>query len=100
MFEHNYIKNVSTLTLDVDKCTGCLKCIEVCPHAVFILKNKKAFITNKDKCMECGACLINCADNAIFVRSGVGCASGIINGILRNTEPTCGCSSDGSSACC
>jgi hypothetical protein len=29
---------------------------------------------------------------AIIVNSGVGCAAGIISGILNNTEPSCGCS--------
>ncbi len=100
MFEHKYLKNVSTLTLDTTKCNGCMKCIEVCPHNVFSMNNKKASIIDKDRCMECGACAINCADGAIYVRSGVGCASGIINGILRNTQPTCGCGDSKSSNCC
>jgi len=39
--------------------------------------------------MECGACALNCQHGAIKVKSGVGCAAGIISGILRNTEPTC-----------
>lgn len=100
MFRHVYLKEVSTLALDVDKCSGCMKCIEVCPHEVFEMRNKKASIIDKDRCMECGACAINCPDGALFVRSGVGCAAGIINGILRNTEPTCGCSSGDSVGCC
>jgi ferredoxin len=32
---HKYLKNVTTLTYDSDKCTGCGKCTEVCPHNVF-----------------------------------------------------------------
>ena len=36
---------------------------------------------------------------AITVRSGVGCAAGILNGILRGTEPTCDCSKDSGSCC-
>lgn len=97
MTTHLYLRDVATLQLDVTKCTGCMKCIEVCPHEVFEIREKKAHITDKDKCMECGACAINCKDEAITVTSGVGCASGIINGILRNTEPTCGC---GETGCC
>jgi NAD-dependent dihydropyrimidine dehydrogenase PreA subunit len=94
-----YLKDVVTLQLDRDKCNGCTICLIVCPHGVFIMKDKKALIKNKDSCMECGACEKNCPEGAITVRSGVGCAAGIIKGLLRGTEPTCDCSGDGS-ACC
>ncbi len=78
-----YIKNVATLKLDTDKCNGCRMCVNVCPHAVFELNNRKAVIMNKDRCMECGACSLNCPENAIMVRSGVGCAAGIIQGAIN-----------------
>ena len=71
----------------------------VCPHDVFLIKDRKAFIGKKDLCMECGACEKNCSEGAISVRSGVGCAAGIINGILRGGEPTCDCSSSKSNCC-
>jgi len=94
-----YLKDVVTLELDPEKCNGCGMCLKVCPHEVFRLKAGKANIINRDSCMECGACSLNCAMEAIFVKSGVGCAAGIINGLLNNSEPTCGCS-DGQSGCC
>ena len=94
-----YLKNVVTLKLNVEKCTGCTMCILVCPHAVFQLANKKACIINRDRCMECGACARNCPEDAISVKTGVGCAAGILNGILRNTEPTCNCSGSKSTCC-
>ena len=94
-----YLRNVVTLKLDQQKCNGCLMCTIVCPHDVFAIENKKAVIQNKDFCMECGACEKNCPENAITVRSGVGCAAGIINGLIRGTEPTCDCESGGSSCC-
>ncbi|NVO01138.1 MAG: 4Fe-4S binding protein [Bacteroidetes bacterium] len=92
-----YLKNVVTLELEKEKCSGCMMCINVCPHNVFEFREKKAHILNKDYCMECGACAKNCETGAINVKSGVGCAAGIINGILRGTEPSCDCS--GSSCC-
>jgi len=92
-----YLKDVITLQLDSEKCNGCAMCTVVCPHAVFTIKEKKAFIRHKDLCMECGACAMNCPTGAVTVRSGVGCALGIINGLLRGTEPTCDCSGSG---CC
>ncbi len=93
-----YLPDVVTLELDSSRCNGCRMCTIVCPHAVFVIENKKAVIRYKDLCMECGACAKNCEPGAIAVKSGVGCAAGIINGILRGTEPSCDC--DSSSGCC
>ena len=87
-----YLKDVVTLELNEEKCNGCGMCLKVCPHEVFGLWTGKAHILNRDSCMECGACSLNCPMQAISVKSGVGCAAAIINGILSNTEPTCGCS--------
>jgi NAD-dependent dihydropyrimidine dehydrogenase PreA subunit len=99
MKELVYLPEVVTLELSEDTCNGCGMCLKVCPHDVFELSKGKAHIARKDQCMECGACKLNCPANAISVDSGVGCAAGIINGILRNSEPVCGCS-EGKSNCC
>jgi len=93
-----YLTGVVSLELAIEKCNGCRMCMMVCPHAVFEMENKKAVIRYKDLCMECGACAKNCPEEAITVKSGVGCAAGIINGLIRGTEPTCDCSSGGN--CC
>jgi len=96
-----YLENVTTLRLDVEKCVGCGMCSIVCPHAVYEISNGKAAVIDRDACMECGACARNCPVRAISVRAGVGCAYGIIMGALRGTEPTCGCSAEGSDdSCC
>ncbi|MEI6766814.1 MAG: mercury methylation ferredoxin HgcB [Bacteroidota bacterium] len=94
-----YLKDVVTLELDRQKCNACRMCIQVCPHEVFAIHDKKAFIQHKDSCMECGACARNCPEGAITVKSGVGCAAGIINGLLRGTEPSCDCSGTKSDCC-
>lgn len=99
--KHHYLKNVVTLHLDEVKCTGCGTCIEVCPHGVLELSDKKVQIREKDTCMECGACAKNCFMSAISVNAGVGCAYALIKGALTNSEPSCGCSSSGgNSSCC
>ena len=95
-----YLKNVSSLRFFAEKCTNCLICIDVCPHEVFAVKNKKVGVVGKDLCMECGACALNCKYGAISVNSGVGCASGIINGMLSGGAPSCDCGSSSSKECC
>ncbi len=98
MAKMRYLKNVTTLQLNAEKCTSCARCTEVCPHGVFIIADRKAHISDRDACMECGACAMNCPAEAISVKSGVGCAAGIIIGAIRGTEPTCGCTKNPS--CC
>jgi len=99
--KHRYLNNVTTLKYDINKCVGCGRCTEVCPHGVFEIDGKKALITDKDLCMECGACALNCPAKAIEVNAGVGCAAAIIQSWFTGKEPTCGCSDDsGDSKCC
>lgn len=94
-----YFKDPGTLRYYPEKCTGCGTCAEVCPHGIFTIENKKAVITGRELCIECGACSKNCAFGALAVDTGPGCAAAVINGILRGTDPVCGCSGE-SSGCC
>ena len=115
-----YLADISTLAYDAAKCTGCGRCVEVCPHGVFELARNnstltpaplpqgeeikkggvlRAVLTDRDKCMECGACAKNCEFGAITVNAGVGCAAALINSMVTGGEPTCDCSGTGP-ACC
>lgn len=91
-----YLENVTTLKLDQAGCIGCGRCLEVCPHQVFSLTERKASLQDLDACMECGACALNCPVKAISVESGVGCASGMINEWLRDHN----LAKVGGSGCC
>ena len=90
-----YLSGVVTLKLDTDACVGCGMCIIVCPHTVFAIHEDKAEIEDRDACMECGACALNCPTEAIAVKSGVGCAAGIILSRLGKDGDCCG-----GSGCC
>lgn len=93
-----YLKNVVTLEFNTAKCMGCGRCTEVCPHGVFVIESAKAKIVDRDACMECGACSLNCPVEAINVKSGVGCATGVIIATLGGTKSTCDCTEN--SSCC
>jgi NAD-dependent dihydropyrimidine dehydrogenase PreA subunit len=82
-----------------DTCTGCGRCVEVCPQRVFEMQEKRAAIADRDCCMECGACALNCEFGAITVNAGVGCAAAIINSLINGGPPTCDCSGGGASCC-
>ncbi len=96
--KHKYLKDVATLNLSVEKCIGCGKCAEVCPHGVFAITDREAQIIDKNSCMECGACARNCPASAISVEASVGCAAAIIRGWFTGGKPSCDCSSSGD--CC
>jgi NAD-dependent dihydropyrimidine dehydrogenase PreA subunit len=87
-----YLKNVATLALAPEKCSGCGLCGEVCPHGVFAMTENKARIADLDSCMECGACASNCPAGAIKVNAGVGCAAAIVAGWFSGKKPGCDCS--------
>lgn len=89
--QHRYIRNVVTLELYQDKCTGCGMCTVVCPHEVLLISEKKAHIKDKDACMECGACATNCPFDAISVQAGVGCAAAILRGKMIDGKLVCDC---------
>ena len=84
-----YLKDVTTLELFEDKCTGCGMCQEVCPHGVMRVQGGFAFIAQRDACMECSACARNCPEGAIAVQAGVGCAQAVINSALGRSSASC-----------
>ncbi len=87
--KHHYLRNVTTLQLDQEKCTGCGICVIVCPHEVFQIKDMKAHVTDRDSCMECGACALNCIFDALKVHTGVGCAAALLKGKMVDGKLVC-----------
>lgn len=89
-----YLKDVVTLAVEPKKCVACGACLEVCPHQVLELIDRKIAIADRDACMECGACQTNCPTGAITVEVGVGCAAAVINAALGRQSSACCCSLD------
>ena len=80
------------IALNEAACTGCGTCAKVCPHGVLGLREKKARLVAEERCIECGACQLNCHDDAIQVTKGTGCLVVIIReDILKLDKKGCGC---------
>lgn len=92
-----YLTHVVTLGYQPEKCVGCGMCVIVCPHAVFAMPKRQAVLVDREACMECGACKRNCPADAIQVRAGVGCASGLLN---RQFGIQSDCDCGGDRPCC
>lgn len=60
-----------TIKVDADKCTGCGTCVDVCPVAVFEVKEvggkTLSVVVAADECIACRACEVQCPDEAIEV---------------------------------
>ena len=55
--------------VDLDKCTGCGICVDVCPLDVLRMdeRGEKAIICYPDDCHTCFQCEMNCPPHAIYV---------------------------------
>ena len=53
------------ITVDVDACTGCGRCVEVCPSGSWRLKDGRAVWEGLNLCLECGACFHVCPVEAV-----------------------------------
>jgi len=61
---------------------------------------KRAVVVDKDRCIECGACMMNCPAEAITVRPGVGCAQAIIYSWFKKHKWLAKILGRGSGGCC
>jgi uncharacterized protein (DUF362 family)/NAD-dependent dihydropyrimidine dehydrogenase PreA subunit len=58
---------------DSTLCTGCSKCIDICPLKILCLdgKKKKTVLINDTKCIRCYCCFEVCTDRAIKIKRKV-----------------------------
>ena len=48
-----------------DKCTGCGKCLEVCPQSCIDKGSPKPYTIRQSNCLHCGNCAVNCPVKAV-----------------------------------
>jgi NAD-dependent dihydropyrimidine dehydrogenase PreA subunit len=63
-----------TVALDADRCQGRAICLEVCPKDCFEVDSKahKASIISENECVQCGACIVQCPEDALAFVDGSG----------------------------
>lgn len=52
-----------SVSLDVDKCTGCTTCLRHCPTEAIRIRGGHAVI-NEERCIDCGVCITMCPHKA------------------------------------
>ncbi len=58
-------KNVQSI--EIGECTGCGKCVEVCPRQVLFMEDGRAKATNTLECSQCKLCIDACEAGAMKV---------------------------------
>ncbi|MBQ9131293.1 MAG: 4Fe-4S binding protein [Clostridia bacterium] len=58
-----------SVSLEIDRCTGCTTCLKYCPTEAIRIHNGQAEI-NAQRCIDCGLCIRNCPSHAKKATSG------------------------------
>jgi len=82
----NTIKNHFEIELAEDRCSGAAECILVCPRNVLQMNSRlrKVSIARPEQCIRCGACIVQCPDDALRFRFDDGRV--VEPGVVRSTR--------------
>jgi NAD-dependent dihydropyrimidine dehydrogenase PreA subunit len=82
----NSIGNRYQLELVEDRCTGAAECVQVCPRNVLHMDGRRRTvrIERPEDCLLCGACIVQCPDDALRFRYQDGHV--VEPGVVRTTH--------------
>jgi NAD-dependent dihydropyrimidine dehydrogenase PreA subunit len=57
-----------SINLDTEKCVGVYSCWAVCPEACFDKREdlRKVDLSHENRCIKCGACVVQCPQDALY----------------------------------
>lgn len=66
----NTFRNHAFIDLVPERCNGSADCLMVCPRNVFVMngRKRKVDIVKGEDCIECGACIVQCPEDALRFR--------------------------------
>ena len=64
------------ITVNKERCTGCLTCVKVCPFTVLGEKDGKPQLREGKACIKCMHCAAACPEKAISFGDGPAVLSG------------------------
>lgn len=66
----NTLHNEAHIDLVEARCTGAAECVQVCPRDVLQMhgRRRKVEIERPDQCIQCGACIVQCPEDALRFR--------------------------------
>ena len=66
----NRFHNEAHVDLVEARCTGAAECVQVCPRDVLEMngRRRKVEIKRPDQCIQCGACIVQCPEDALRFR--------------------------------
>jgi len=73
---------IAQILLDLNKCNGCLKCVEICQFGVFKAEAGEVTVSNPQNCHLCLACEIQCPTKAIKIIEPSSNGNNVVNGAI------------------
>ncbi len=75
----------SQLSFDISKCTGCMKCVDVCPENAISVESAKIKV-EFSVCTTCGNCMDECTDSAFRIFGNEMTAQQVLDEVSKDKD--------------